>query len=545
LTVNPGTWDAGTTFTYQWYGNLILTGQTGQSFTLRSSEKGVSVYVIMKATNGFATVSKTITTSGPVAAGTLTVGNATFYGDLVVGGQLYRTDGTWTPGTTLTYQWLSNGNPIVGQTSYMMYAGVATLGTSISLRVTGTLAGYNTASVTTAAQGPIGLGTIGSWSIGTVTGGTLDPNTGKTRAKTGDVLGMSKASWCATNLSTATTITYQWTRNGTAVAGQTGVTYTVTNADSGAQVGYTTYCASTGYTTRSWATPTMEILQAPTLPTITSIDQSQVTSLRVNFNGVAGNTNTFAIVYSATNKQSPKICDTNSCTFNNLSGSTTYTIEYTATASGGSISGTTTATTYPRLTLNATINSFTKQGDKWTVTYQPISTWTYEFVWETYGLGTSGCTNGTAGVTTQSPISVFANIRTGCQKALRVLDGHGNSADVLLDYYTTVAVPAMSLTGSLASSTATLDANVTFNYSVTSYYAYATRTLVLLNSAGTSVTLAIAPTVARISGDTYNGAYQGTLYLTGVAAGSYTVRLTISDSSGASSTVVLGALTVG
>ena len=88
-----------------------------------------------------------------VAAGTIAkTPKVKFTGAAKPGGTLTASAGKWPAATTLSYQWLRNGTAISGATSstYSVKAGDA--GASISLTVTGTLTGYNTLAVTSAAK---------------------------------------------------------------------------------------------------------------------------------------------------------------------------------------------------------------------------------------------------------------------------------------------------------------------------------------------------------------------------------------------------------
>lgn len=535
LTAIAGTWDVGVSLTYQWRrGPYNIPGATSNTFTVTASELNSPISVMITGTLGTAVASKASQETSPVTLGTLRYSLApSFYGEYVVGGQIYRSDGTWPTGTKLSYQWLSDGAQIAGATNYVYRPAVSTLGTKISLRLTAVLAGYQTAIVDTAASPPIGPGSIGSLTVPAIVG----------IPKSGETLSLDKAGSCATNLSTPVSIAYQWTRNGAPIAGQTATTYLVVDADSGAQITLKATCTSTGYAPRIAISASVTILIVPALPFITSIDESQVTKLRITWTGTLGNTYLFDLVNDSI-FGGRKTCDANSCLWENLGGGKTYTINYSATASGGSKSASFTATTYPRLTLSSTIKSFTVQGDRWTVDFVPVPSWVYRFTWETFGLGTSQCTDGYTPDTTQSPISVRTWIRSGCQMTLRIWDGHGNIGDVILSNYTKLAVPPAEINASLASPTAVSGSILGFTYQFNHYYSLTSSSLKLYDASGAAIVLPIAPTAARIWGDAYQGGYNGQLYLTGVAPGTYTAKMTFVDRSGTSTTVTLGNLTV-
>src|SRR5207253_2574507 len=77
----------------------------------------------------------------------------TVTGTAQVGVPLTSVPGTWGPGSvTKTYQWLRDGTPIAGATGSRYTPTAADLLTSISVAVTGTRTGYQTATRTSTTQ---------------------------------------------------------------------------------------------------------------------------------------------------------------------------------------------------------------------------------------------------------------------------------------------------------------------------------------------------------------------------------------------------------
>jgi lysophospholipase L1-like esterase len=73
-----------------------------------------------------------------------------------VGHTLTATTGTWSPSAVLGRRWLRDGVPVSGATSSSYDLGADDLGASISVEVVGTLPGYVTTKVVSAATGPVG-----------------------------------------------------------------------------------------------------------------------------------------------------------------------------------------------------------------------------------------------------------------------------------------------------------------------------------------------------------------------------------------------------
>ncbi|MES1169173.1 MAG: 5'-nucleotidase C-terminal domain-containing protein, partial [Leifsonia sp.] len=151
LTANAGTWTpAGVAFTYQWLANgTPISGATSKSFTLTSAQLGKAITVtVLGAKGGFVAVSKT---SAPVTAqtGTITPATPTISGTAKVGSTLRAYVGTWKPsGISFTYQWYANGSPISKATKSTFKLTSARKGKQITVKVTGSKAGYATVSKT-------------------------------------------------------------------------------------------------------------------------------------------------------------------------------------------------------------------------------------------------------------------------------------------------------------------------------------------------------------------------------------------------------------
>lgn len=148
LTANPGAWTTGTALTYQWFKNgTAIAGATAATRVLAAADQGATLTVRVTGTKaGYATTTKESAPTAAVVAGTLLAPTPTITGTLTVGSTLTVNPGTWTSGTTLTYQWYRSGVAITGATAKTYVLVGADQGDTMRVRVTGTKAGYTSVS---------------------------------------------------------------------------------------------------------------------------------------------------------------------------------------------------------------------------------------------------------------------------------------------------------------------------------------------------------------------------------------------------------------
>lgn len=171
------------------------------------------------------TLQSTAAGCGPkVASATPTVA-----GTLAVGSTLTAKVGTWTTGTTLSYQWFADGAAISGATKSTWKLASAQKGKQLSVKVTGKKPGYTTVAKTSVKTLRVAL-------AGTPTIGGTTAVGFKLAAKVG--------TW-----TTATTFTYQWFASGKAITGATASTYTVKSTVRGKTITVRVTGAKSGYAT--------------------------------------------------------------------------------------------------------------------------------------------------------------------------------------------------------------------------------------------------------------------------------------------------------
>lgn len=160
----------------------------------------------------------------------------TISGVAQVGVTLRAAAGTWGPATVaLSYSWLRAGVAITGATTASYKLTTADMGRRISVRVTGTEAGYRPASRTSAPTAAV---------LGTLTGPT-PTIAGTTRV--GYTLGATLGSWSPGPI----TFSYQWKRSGVAIAGATTSSHKLVSADLGRAMTVTVTGRKAAYATLS------------------------------------------------------------------------------------------------------------------------------------------------------------------------------------------------------------------------------------------------------------------------------------------------------
>lgn len=151
-----------------------------------------------------------------------------------IGQTLTSTPPTWNrSGVTDGYQWLRDGQAISGATSATYVLVLADYGRSISLRVTGKLAGYTNGTATSNALVGSAAGALQSTSPPTITGTVI----------VGNALKATSGGWAVAG----TSFKYQWLRNGAPVPGATSASYTLKPEDAGTSVSVTVLASKTGY----------------------------------------------------------------------------------------------------------------------------------------------------------------------------------------------------------------------------------------------------------------------------------------------------------
>lgn len=157
LTAKPGTWTSGTTFSYRWYADgVAITDATRSTFTITKSQMGKAITVkVAGRKSGYATVAKASAATPRVPR----VGTPTIAGRTYQTLTLTANAGTWSSGTSFSYQWYADGRALTNATKSTLTLSNGHIGKRITVKVTGRKSGYTTISKISAATAVVKSGT--------------------------------------------------------------------------------------------------------------------------------------------------------------------------------------------------------------------------------------------------------------------------------------------------------------------------------------------------------------------------------------------------
>jgi hypothetical protein len=243
LTATAGTWSPSATLAYQWLRDgSPISGATTSTYVVVAADRGHKVSVKVTATkSGYLTTAKTsaaasvpnvfAATPVPTVSGTPTVGST-----------LTVKPGTWSPAPAFTYQWLRDGKAISKATASTYKIATADRGHKLSVTVTGSKAGYLSASKSSAA---VAVLNVFAKAPAPALSGV---------AKAGSTLTTKPGTW-----SPAATLSYQWLRDGKAISKATKSTYKIATADRGHKVSVKVTASKSGYLTTVKTSATVSV----------------------------------------------------------------------------------------------------------------------------------------------------------------------------------------------------------------------------------------------------------------------------------------------
>lgn len=151
VTATSAGWPTGAVLTYQWQRDgAPIAGATKATYVAVAADLQRELSVVVSSTEPNHTDAAATSDAVTVKAGTLTSAKPTVKGTARVGKRLTAAAGAWTTGTKLSYSWLANGKVVKGASARTLKLTQALQGKKISVRVTGKLAGYTTATTTSA-----------------------------------------------------------------------------------------------------------------------------------------------------------------------------------------------------------------------------------------------------------------------------------------------------------------------------------------------------------------------------------------------------------
>lgn len=238
LSVKPGTWTpANTQLSIQWTRDgHSIAGATASTYVLTAEDRGTRIGVtVTGSTLGYVSKQAAASTTKPVSVGTLSTVKPKISGSAIVGKTLRASSATWKPaGATVSFQWKRNGKSIPGATKSTYTLKAADGGKRITVTATGRLAGYTTASRTSSATKLV-LKRFTSTSTPRIAGALRVGS-----ALTAQVIASKPA---------ATSTSYRWYRDGTAISGATRSTYALKSSDAGKKISVRVTSKRTGFVT--------------------------------------------------------------------------------------------------------------------------------------------------------------------------------------------------------------------------------------------------------------------------------------------------------
>ncbi len=221
LTGVPGTWDDGVDLTYQWTADgTDIPSATTSAYTPVAGDVGKVITVKVTGTKtGYATVTRESAPTAVVSVGGLVnTPTPTITGTPKVAVPLTATTGIWDDGVSLAYQWTADGTDISGATAPTYTPVAGDVGKVITVKVTGSKAGFTSVTKESAATAAVAMGDLTTTPIPTISGTYVF----------GELLSAGTGTWDA-----GTTLSYQWRVDGSAVAGAVGTSYQIRAEDIG------------------------------------------------------------------------------------------------------------------------------------------------------------------------------------------------------------------------------------------------------------------------------------------------------------------------
>ena len=240
VSINTGSWTPGVTFAYQWKrDNGNIPGATAATYVPVRADYGKKLSVAVtgkKAGFNNVTMTSNADSSSVVKNDTLVVTGKVQQGEKIVADQ-----GSWDDGTVITYQWLSDGQPIDGATKSTYKVGPDDAGHRISVAVTGVL-GSNTQTITSTPSAVVAFKKF--------------RGIGRATMNTSLEVYDTACAYTTGTWDSNANFSYQWYRNGVAIDGETwNCYYGIGGDDVNAYFSAVVTASAPGYETVTRSTP--------------------------------------------------------------------------------------------------------------------------------------------------------------------------------------------------------------------------------------------------------------------------------------------------
>lgn len=264
LSVNVGNWiPAPDSTEIKWMVGSTVVG-ADNTYVVSSTDRGKNITVSVTASaNGYQTTTKVSAKAS--ATGVITAsGNPEIASIVHQGDVLTASVPTFDPTpATVKYQWFRAGVAISGATRLTYTSVAADLNKTLTFKVTASLPSYDTLTLTSLGSEPVALNGFGLANA---------PTLSDTTPTFGNVITGNVAAWSPV----ATSLSYQWFRDATAIAGATKISYTVAAGDIGHALKLRVVGAKTNYSTTTLFSAPTEAVVAATLqrsadPTVTGV----------------------------------------------------------------------------------------------------------------------------------------------------------------------------------------------------------------------------------------------------------------------------------
>ncbi len=238
VTVSAPTYSiSGMTFRYNWEVSdngtdwSVLTSTASRTLVMPHAAAGRIVRVIVVASRtGYYDVRSTGAPISVTALGTISAFSDPELSSAQVGHAAAVSPGTWTSGTTLTYQWKRDGNAVAGATGATYTPDGTAFGDELTVVVTGHKSGYADLSIESNA-------------VVVAVGDAPVVTSAQTLTVAGSAFAVTPGRWSVSGL----TITYQWYDVDTPISGATARSYVLSVGQLPADISVRVTATSTGY----------------------------------------------------------------------------------------------------------------------------------------------------------------------------------------------------------------------------------------------------------------------------------------------------------